>query len=103
MAGGEATKLAGGPSSWPHVSPDGKSIAYAQPSDVDPSEVPLPRPFGRADVKLMIIPFTGGEPVKGWSVPMTASLGGGSVTWTLGWESNIVQRLSSRALAAGFG
>jgi Tol biopolymer transport system component/DNA-binding winged helix-turn-helix (wHTH) protein len=82
VGGGEATKLTDSPSSWPQVSPDGKHIAYAQPFDVDPSEMPLEGSLGRADVRLMIIPFTGGEPVKSYTVPKTALLGRGSLTWT---------------------
>jgi len=80
--GGESTKLTDTPSSWPQVSPDGKYIAYAQVSDVEPPEVPLQRHFGRADARLMIIPFAGGEPLKSYAVPQTALLGRGSLTWT---------------------
>jgi Tol biopolymer transport system component len=79
---GEATQLTEKPSSFPQVSPDGKHSAYAEPSDVDPSEVQQQGASGRADARLRIIPFAGGEPVKSYAVPKTALLGRGSLTWT---------------------
>ncbi|MEO8435635.1 MAG: winged helix-turn-helix domain-containing protein [Pyrinomonadaceae bacterium] len=82
IAGGEATQLIDEPSSFPQVSPDGKHIAFARPSDVGPSEVAQPGVPHRADLRLMIIPFAGGEPVKSYLVPKTALLGRGSLTWT---------------------
>ena len=66
--GGEATQLTDRPSSWSQVSPDGKYIAYT-----DPSEAP--------DVRLTIIPFEGGEPVKLFAVHETGLTGRRAMRW----------------------
>jgi Tol biopolymer transport system component len=75
--GGEPSQLTDRPSSFPQVSPDGRHIAFRGLTDVPPS-----MPSGRADVRLMIMPFEGGEPVHSYAVPETALLGRGSLTWT---------------------
>jgi len=80
--GGEATRVTDRPSSWPQISPDGKHIAYAQPTDIEPSEGPLQKTSGRADIRLIIIPFAGEGTLKSYPVPLSAALGRGSLTWT---------------------
>lgn len=103
VAGGEAIKITDKPSSWPQVSPDGKYIAYAQDSDVDPAEVQPHGSLGRADTRLMIIPFAGGKPVKDYFIPMTAVVGRGSLTWTRDGKAimykDLVQGLWKQVLA----
>ncbi|MDQ3650434.1 MAG: winged helix-turn-helix domain-containing protein [Acidobacteriota bacterium] len=67
--GGEATQLTDKFSSWSQVSPDGKYIAY-----LAPPEAP--------GVRLMIMPFEGGEPVKSFAVPETGLPGRRAMRWT---------------------
>lgn len=66
--GGEAKQLTYISSSWSQVSPDGKYIAYTAPSEAP-------------GVRLMIIPFEGGEPVKSFAVPETGLTGRRAMRW----------------------
>lgn len=59
--GGQATQLTDRRLLWPEVSPDGKQIAC-----IDPTTFPRRR--------LVVMPFAGGEPVKSFAVPQSASL-----------------------------
>ena len=61
LEGGEPEPLTNRPSMWPSVSPDGKYIAYLEPTDSEP-------------FRLAIMPFAGGEPVRTYAVPKTVSL-----------------------------
>jgi Tol biopolymer transport system component len=61
LEGGEPAPLTNTPSMWPSVSPDGKYIAYLEPTDSEP-------------FRLAIMPFAGGEPVRTYAVPKTVSL-----------------------------
>jgi Tol biopolymer transport system component len=67
---GEQTRqLTETPSSWPQVSPGGTRIAYTSPVDAP-------------DVRLTIMPFEGGPPLKAFAVPMTGLAGRRVMRWT---------------------
>ena len=67
--GDQAKQLTDKSSSWPQVSPDGKYISYTGPADGD-------------NLRLVIIPFDGGEPVKSFRIPKSGFLGRRVIRWT---------------------
>jgi Tol biopolymer transport system component len=67
--GGEVTQLTDRPASWSQVSPEGRYIAYSESLE-------------SAGVRLFVIPFEGGEPVKSFAVPNTAWTGRRVMRWT---------------------
>ena len=67
--GQDAKQLTENPSSWPQVSPDGKHIAHTEPAD-------------NAGVRLVVIPFEGGPPIKSFSVPKGSLTGRRCLRWT---------------------
>ncbi|HEX6186732.1 MAG TPA: winged helix-turn-helix domain-containing protein [Pyrinomonadaceae bacterium] len=80
--GAEAAQLTDQPSSHPQVSPDGKFVAYIGSSYADTSPGQPYRPMEHGDVRLMVMPFEGGESVRSYPVPQTAVLTRGSINWT---------------------
>jgi eukaryotic-like serine/threonine-protein kinase len=59
--GEEAVQLTGGSSLRPQVSPDGRYIAYFEPAN-------------SAGLRLSVMPFAGGQPLKSFAVPNTVYL-----------------------------
>jgi TolB protein len=69
IAGGEAMRLTSESSSLAQVSPDGKCIAYLAHAS-------------SSHLRLMVMPFAGGEPLKSFDVPGNALRGRQRMRWT---------------------
>jgi Tol biopolymer transport system component/DNA-binding winged helix-turn-helix (wHTH) protein len=69
VEGGESVRIADQPASWPRVSPDGRFIACAYHSQLEPERT-----------QLAVMPIAGGPPVKLFDVPRLANFNTG-IRW----------------------